>query len=597
MDMIRATQRSIILATVILVVGCLYWASGLFIPIALAILLTFLLSPVVSALDKFLPRSASVVIVVFLAFMVLGGIVWAIAGQIRGFVDKLPQYTENLQEKIRDIQAVGEGNFFQRIQTAVEEIRTTLAPEGGALTPEEEPIPVVTESSPWSFALPTLIDVLGTSGLTIILVFFMLIQREQLRSRIIRLIGYGRITTTTTALDEAGERVSRYLLVQSLINGSFGLVVGIGLYFIGLPYAVLWGFLAAVLRFIPYLGPWLGAILPIATSLAVFTGWSRSIMVIVLFLAAELFTNMILETIFYSQSAGVSETALLVAVAFWTWLWGGIGLVLATPMTVCLVVLSKHIPQMAFIRTLMSDEEPPESTLDYHQKIQDKDTAGAQDAVEEYLKTHSLEQVYDDLLLPALLYARRLSRSESRQGEDPLQFTIHSTRLILESLETHPLRGGPYYPERGSPNWIPKIRVLGLPPNDEADHLSLQMLAQLLEDAPCDIELIPPRSPSSEIIRCVKEKQPALVIIGGLSPDGIAEIRFLCKRLRARFPDLKIVVGRWGLAGHGKEEDPEVILSEGADRVGMTLRESQAHISELIEAWGYDSLTGSSKKK
>ena len=181
------------------------------------------------------------------------------------------------------------------------------------------------------------------AGLVFVLVIFMLLERTEMRDRVIRLFGYGRLTITTKAMDEAGQRISRYLLMQSIINASFGTGIGLGLFFIGVPYALLWGFLAAALRFIPYVGPWLGATLPIASSLAVFPGWVWPLLVIGLFVGFELFSNLVLETWLYGQSAGVSQVALLIAIAFWTWLWGPVGLLLTTPLTVCVVVLAKHV--------------------------------------------------------------------------------------------------------------------------------------------------------------------------------------------------------------------------------------------------------------
>ncbi len=207
-----------------------------------------------------------------------------------------------------------------------------------------------------SLQLPALLGALGNVGLVLVLVVFMLLERLQLRDRLIRVIGSGRMATTTKAMDEAAQRISQYLTMQTLINGTFGLGVALGTLLIGLPYAFVWGFLAAGLRFIPYIGPWAGALLVTLAGLAVFDGWLQPVLIAGLFIALELFTNLVLETYFYSQSAGVSQVALLLAVAFWTWIWGPIGLALATPLTVCLVVLAKYVPDLEIVSVLMSDE-------------------------------------------------------------------------------------------------------------------------------------------------------------------------------------------------------------------------------------------------
>ncbi len=273
---------------------------------------------------------------------------------------------------------------------------------------------------------------LASVGLAVVLVIFMLIERDDLRDRLIRLIGYGRMTVTTKALEDAGARISRYLLMQSIVNSIFGVAVGCGLLLIGLPYAALWGFLAAILRFIPYIGPWVAAIIPSALGLAFFEGWFWPIAVVGLFLILELFTNMILEPLLYGDSAGVSQVALLVSVAFWTWLWGPIGLLMATPLTVCLVVLGKYVPQMEYITVLMSDEPVAEKNIIYYQRLLAMDGVEAAQIVEEYAEANPPEQVYDKVMVPALNFAR-LDRERDGLSDAQEQFILRETRAIVES--------------------------------------------------------------------------------------------------------------------------------------------------------------------
>ena len=218
-----------------------------------------------------------------------------------------------------------------------------------------------------------------------VLAIFMLLERRELRDRVILLIGYRRMTATTRALDEAGARISRYLLMQSIISGSFGVAVGLGLFLIGVPYAVIWGCLAAALRFIPYVGVFSAALLPFALSLAVFPGWLQPALVVGLFLVLDVVANMVIEPWLYGHSAGVSQVALLVAVLFWTWLWGPVGLLLATPLTVCLIVLSKHLPALGFIVVLMGDRPVIEAKARYYQRLLARDQDEAADIVEAYV--------------------------------------------------------------------------------------------------------------------------------------------------------------------------------------------------------------------
>jgi hypothetical protein len=419
-----------------------------------------------------------------------------------------------------------------------------------------------------------------------VLVIFMLIQRENLRNRLIRLIGYGRLTITTKALEEAGQRISRYLLMQSIINASFGLAVSIALYLIGLPYALLWGFLAAVLRFIPYVGPVAAAILPSALGMAVFRGWTWPILVIAVIVVLELINNMILEPLLYGESAGVSEVGLLIAVAFWTWLWGPIGLVLATPLTVCVVVISKYVPQLDFIGVLMSDEPVMKSNISYYQRLLAMDQDEAAEIVEEHLKSHSKEQVFDDVLVPALNYAKR-DFDTGKMAQTEQQFVLQATRQILEDLDgfkaenaslSSPLTDaqGPVEANRDA---TPKIAIVGCPVRDQADEISLIMLRQLLDPERYEFEILADELLAAEIVERIAAKNPALICFASLPPGGLAQTRYLCKRLRAQFPDTKLIVGRWG----SRTDNSNALAAAGADRVGNTIIETRDHIIQLSQ--------------
>ncbi len=348
------------------------------------------------------------------------------------------------------------------------------------------------------------------------------------------------------------------------------------------------GFLAAVLRFIPYVGPLAAAIMPSVLGLAVFPGWVWPVLVVGLFVVLELLTNMVLEPLLYGESAGVSEVALLVSVAFWTWLWGPIGLLLATPLTVCIVVFGKYVPQMEFLVVLISDEPVMETKISYYQRLLAMDQDEAADIVEVQLKAHPPEQIYDEVLVPALNYARR-DRQRGSLTEDAEQFIFHATREIVENLDirqpkTEPSSndGSEKAMEEESTGALPKVRILGCPARDEADELALLMFRQLLDSKRYEMELITAAALKSEVVSQVGEKNPALICIGALPPGGLAQTRYLCKRLRALFPDLKIVVGRWGPSGK-MEGNRDFLLSAGADQVGTTLVETRDQMIQLSQ--------------
>jgi predicted PurR-regulated permease PerM/CheY-like chemotaxis protein len=583
---------SIAVATFVLIIASLYWAQAVLIPVALAMLLTFLLSPVAGALERIaLGRLPSVILVVVLTFSLLGGIGWIVTLQLGSLANELPQYTGNIKQKIADVRGAGRGGVLEKVQKTVEEVKIEIQKDDAPAKDQRRPIIVQPLKSFVFWPVPAdvgpMVERFASAGLVIVLVIFMLIQREELRNRLIRLLGYGRLTITTRALEETGQRISRYLLMQTIINSSFGLAVGFALYFIGLPYAILWGFLAALLRFIPYAGPFAAAIVPSALSLAVFEGWLWPIVVVGLFLTLELLNNMVLEPLLYGESAGVSGVGLLVAIAFWTWLWGPVGLVLATPLTVCLVVFGKYVPGMDFIGVLMSDQPAMKSNMSYYQRLLAMDQAEATEIVEEHLKSYPPEEIYDGVLIPALNYARR-DRDLGRLTEDGEQFVFRASREILEDLDslvpktssTAAAAEKIAIAEDALTGPLPQVRILGCPARDEADELALQMFRRVLESTRYDVEVMSDAVLSSEVIALVGEKSPALIVIATVSPGGgVAQARYLCKRLRARFPNLKIVVGQWGIGS----EDRSSILLAGADRVGITMLETREQMIQLFQ--------------
>ena len=434
-----------------LVVAGLYWLQAVLIPLALAVLLTFLLSPVVSTLQRRgLGRVPSVLVTALLALSILGGIGWTLTRQVVTLADELPRYSLNIRHRIADLRGASKGGSVEKVQKAVADVVGEIQKTGTpSVTPQKPPLAVVLQSSSILVHLPNLLHALAAAGVVTVLVIFMLLERLELRDRVILLIGYRRMTATTSALDEAGARISRYLLMQSLINGSFGVAVGLGLFLIGVPYAVTWGCLAAALRFIPYLGAFVALLLPLAISLAVFPGWLQPALVVGLFLVLELITGSVLEPWLYGQSAGVSQVALLIALTFWAWLWGPVGLLMATPLTVCLIVLGKHLPALGFLVVLMGDRPVIEAKARYYQRLLARDQDEATDIVEAYVSTDGRESVYDTVLLPALYYAKQ-DRDRGLLSDGDAQFVGQATREILDVL-AHDAPGPAERNSRGPP--------------------------------------------------------------------------------------------------------------------------------------------------
>ncbi len=448
--------RFYLIASLFITVAALYLGQEVLKPIALAILLSFLLAPLARRLERLrLPRGLSVVFVVLFAFSVIGVVSYVVYGQVTDLAEKLPEYKNNIESKINAARGHFGGSSIDKATKVVEEIShdvSTSQPSTGPATgltaretdnsgrpgvghanPTAAPVLVTqteasnTTSTERLKTFLTYVEPLARVGLVIILVIFILLQREDLRDRIIRLAGHGRLNVTTQALEDAATRVSKYLVAQSLINGGYGVAVAIGLTCIGVPNAALWGLLCGLMRFIPYVGPWIGASMPIFVAIGVFEGHLKVMMTVGLFVGCELVTSMFFEPLVLGARTGVSPLAILVGAAFWTWIWGPIGLVLATPLTVCLVVMGKYVPQLEFLSILLGDEEVLAPQFRYYQRLLAEDPEDAAELIEEYLKDKPLEEVYDTIVVPGLAMAER----DLRHGRIDMIATSRSSTVFM----------------------------------------------------------------------------------------------------------------------------------------------------------------------
>ncbi len=586
----------------VVVITCLYWARAVFIPVALAVFLTFLLAPTVAALQRRgLGRLLSVLLVVMMAGALLGGAVWLVTAQVTSLAREMPRYTENIKGKVKSLRLLGQGSVSSDLEKMTQDISgewnlPTEGPEGEneakpTVSASEMPTTVVLEpgSPTWLARMPavltSLLQTLGGLALALVLVVFMLLKREDLRNRLIRLAGHGQIAVMTKAFDDAGQRISRFLLMQLIVNATVGLSVGLGLLAIGVKYAFLWGFLVVVFRYIPYVGVLIAAVPPIFLSLAMFEGWLQPLLVCGLFLAIELLANNVAEPWLYGHSIGVSEVALLVAAALWAFLWGPIGLILSSPLTVCLVVLGKYVPQLKFLDVLLGDEPPLDSHVTFYQRLLARDQDEATQLILAQAKASFPEQVYDNFLVPALNYAKR-DRERDDLTESDEQFVLQATREILEDLGERrevvtQAEEAIHAEDRGNASAPIPLRVLACPARDQADWLALEMLRQLLDPSKWGMEIAAVETLTADLVAQVAEQPPALVCIGALPPGGLAHTRYLCKKLRTRFPEVKIVVGRWGLTGK-VETDREELLDAGADLTATTILETRSQLTSLL---------------
>jgi predicted PurR-regulated permease PerM len=594
----------ILTGTVVSVVAvtCLYWARTVFIPVALAVFLTFLLAPLITILQRRgLSRLPAVLLVVMLAAMVLGGGVWLVTAQVTSLAGEVPKYTDNIKGKVKLLHHLARGSVTSGLEKMIQEISEAWNPspasrerkhEDKPTTPaSDKPTAVVLESeSPtWLARLPaflnSLLETLGGLALALVLVVFMLLKREDLRNRLIRLVSHGQITVMTKALDDAGQRISRFLLMQLIVNATVGLTVSLGLLAIGVQYPFLWGFVAAVFRYIPYVGVWIAALPPLVLSLAMFEGWVQPLLVIGLFATIELFSSNVVEPRLYGHSIGVSEVALLVAAAFWAFLWGPIGLILSSPLTVCMVVLGKYVPQLEFLDVLLGDEPPLDAHVTFYQRLLARDQDEATQLILAQAKASSPEQVYDDFLVPALNYAKR-DRERDDLTESDEHFVVEAIREILEDLgerrEAAAQAKEAIDPaDQANAAAMVRLRILACPARDEADRLALEMVRQLLDPAKWEMEVAAVETLTADLVAQVAAQTPALVCIGALPPGGLAHARYLCKKLRSRFPEVKIIVGRWGLTGN-VEANREQLQDAGADLTATTMLETRSQLNSLL---------------
>ena len=570
------------LVGLVIMVGCLYWAREVLVPVALAVLLTFLLAPLVTQLERRgVPSVPAVVLVVVLALGVVSGVGAMLVTQVVSLGAELPSYKDNIKQKISDLRLLGRSSGFEPVKDTVtraageveRDVEKTKLPE----SKQPKPTPVVIQPSSGSgllhlpAALVPWLDPLTRAGLVVLLVPFMLLSRNELRNRIIRLVGFSRLAVTTRALDEAGERVTRYLLTQSLVNATFGTLVGIGLFVIGMPYALLFGFLGGALRFIPYVGVWIGAGLPILLSMAIFPGWGKALLVLGLFAILEPFTSAVLEVLLYARSAGVSEVGLLVAIAFWAWVWGPIGLLLATPLTVCLVVFAKYIPELEFIWIVMGDTPVVSTDVLVYQRVLAGDQDEASDVVERFAADHPRERVFEEVLLPVLFHAAR-DRNRARIDDDEERAVVSAVRELIEEV------GAPV--ESPAPGPLERITVVGFPARSEADAVALLMLRDLLAPSGIDLEIGASGRLSAEVVQHVRERGVRVVVVTSMPPGGLSQARYLCKRLRAGVPEARIVVGRWS-SPEDAAEIRAALISAGADRVATRLLELRDAVLEV----------------
>ncbi|QKC96027.1 AI-2E family transporter [Mesorhizobium sp. NZP2298] len=568
-------------ATTVTTVAALYFGREVFLPIAIALLLTFALAPLVSALKRIgIPRIAAVIASVLAAFAALALFSFVVATQVSELAQNIPVYQTNILAKIRSLKETGVGGgIISRLSGVVERVGQEIDRQDATLPaatpdkPPREPVPVeiVARERPLEVLqniVGPLISPLGSAGLIIVVVIFMLLEREDLRDRFIRLVGYGDLHRTTEALQDAGKRVGRYLLMQLVVNIVYAIPIAIGLWILGIPNALLWGLLALALRFVPYIGPAIGMLLPLLLALAVAPGWSLVLWTAALFVVMELVTGNVVEPWLYGSRTGLSPLAIIVAAIFWTWLWGPLGLVLSTPLTVCLVVLGRHVPQFEFLDVLFGNEPVLEPHARLYQRLLAGDPDEATDHAEEMLEEKYLVEFYDKVAIPALLLGER-DRVRGVMGDLQRRQVAASALTLVANLEDDAKEEAgeedAQAEETGEPGDAADEDAADLPDGTglsvlcaggrgELDDAAAAMLAQVLEvqGAAASKAGFADMEPAS--IRRLELEAIDTVVVGFLNRDSVKHARFLVRRLKRAKAALRVGIVFWSETGNDDKE-------------------------------------------
>lgn len=614
----------------VLAVAVLYLAKILLLPLGIAILFAFLLAPLVGFLERIkFPRTLAVLLVILAFASLLSVIAWALFTQLVAIANDLPTYRDNIDQKMRTLHSPN-NSAFGRAGREVQQIGEEIGIANSTATPTihpgdaqqqpigstaDHPIHVREVGRPTGRLdqLGGILEPITTALLAVVFTFFVLLQREDLRNRLIRLSGDRNLSLMTQAMSDASRRISRYFQLQVSVNLTFGCLIAVALYFVGLPHAVLFGALATLLRFVPYIGVPVAGITPILLSLAVFQGWSHSALIIGVFILLEVITSNYVEPHIYGRHTGLSSLAILIAATFWTLIWGPVGLILSIPLTVCLVVMGSHVPSLDFLTVLLGDQPVIPLYSCFYQRMLAHDEREASDILDSALKSEPLIAVYDSILIPALT----LVEKERQQGElddatmhfirssiaemvDELGFTALEERNQANSESTQTEFAAPSVPQSLSPSGpaLPKVAVI--PVRDGSDDLVTAMLTQVLSLAGFDATSIPVRS-IDDTVSTVSAQNPTIVILSGMPPVAMARANRLYRSLRAAASgassgpaqkdsqrpvspnaNLKIILGIWNYSDdHARAA--QMISRTDPPHISASLADAVAHAQTYTE--------------
>jgi len=589
-------------------VGALYFGREIFIPLAMAVLLTFALAPPVTALRRLrIPRPLAVVSVALAGFasIIIFGIL--VAGQLGNLAESLPLYQRNIEVKMHAIQDgnVGKG-LYDRLSRLLEQLghqieqpqpRAPGQPPAPAEPAAPPPLPVqVVEPDPQPLQvlqtiIGPLVQPLATGGIIVVVVIFMLLRREDLRDRFIRLVGAGDLHRTTEALQDAGQRVGQYLLMQLVVNAIYAIPIGLGLWMIGVPNPLLWGSMALVFRFVPFIGPVISAIFPLALAIAVDPGWSMLVWTIALFVVLELITGNVIEPWLYGSRTGLSPVAIIVAAIIWTWLWGPLGLLLSTPLTVCLVVLGRHVPRFEFLEVMFGDQPVLEPREQLYQRLLAGDSDEATERAEEFLDENDLIAFYQTVALPALALGQS-DRERGVMSNERRRRIAESAIALVDNLEDYATEepepaGDPNQPRSGGRELDPISKreqqeplpdgsgklVVCVGGRGDLDDAAVAMLSQVLRAQGADTQALDHLDMTPKRFKSLDLTGAHCVVIAFLNNKSQMHARYMVRRVKRSSGFVRVGVVFWSET-EDQVEDLKAAANIGSDFVAHDIRQA-----------------------
>jgi predicted PurR-regulated permease PerM len=603
----------------VIIIAAMYFAREVLIPVALAGILSFMLAPLVRLLQMIrLPRVVAVLIVVGLAFAAIFALGRTLVTQVETLAQDLPTYQSTIEKKIEVIRgADARTGTLERARVVLSQLNKELSggdkkPGEGAKSGEtaqqpadlgsNEPalIPVEVHEPPGSplatvaALINPLLGPLATTTLIVVFVIFMLIQQQDLRDRLIRLVGSTDIAHTTAALDDGARRLSRFFLTQLSINAGFGTAVGLGLWAIGIPSAFVWGVLAGILRFVPFVCPVLGIIFPLALALSVGTGWSMALWTIGLFVALEGVTGQVIEPIFHGRSTGLTPIAIIMAATFWAWLWGPVGLVLATPLTVVLVVLGRHVEALNFFEVLLGDEPALSDSEVFYHRMLSNDPLEVVEHAKAFMAEHSLSHYYDQVARPALALAHKDIARGVLDDEKVETFTASVESLFADVvLEYADLPKDALQKETDEPHlpvltpddlvgaWRSEAPLVSIGTHSRLDGVAASMVATLAAAHGVGARVQAPGAFAAGKLTSLDLSTATLICLSYFDFKTTARVRYAARRAKMRAPQAKIMLGLWTAPDAVLEQ---IKLEVGADFVVNTLHEAATIILDQATA-------------